>query len=216
MFRFNKIGLIAAAVFVVIAPIQAAQIVGTLSGAGNAGVVIGQSGTDFQNPIGPPNGGFTLGVNANNATGSFAGLAGVSGLILDFANSGSAIGLANFMTLQNFTFTLDAVAPGGSYGGQNVWKFDDNVLGASATMVATGRVFNTNNQSDAGTFQAFFSTQFIGQNSAQLIGALNAGNALSLQSYSFSVNSPVPEPGSWAMMLGGMGLVGAGLLRRRN
>lgn len=219
MFRFNKIGqfgLTAAALLVSFSPVQAAWISGTLSGTGNAGLVIGQNGTDFQNPVGPPNGGITIGVNSANATGSLAGLSGMSGAILDFVQSGSALGLANFMTVQNFTLTLDSVAPGSNYGGQNVWKFEDNFLGASGTLLATGRIFDNNNPSDAGIFQASFSTQFIGMNSAQLIGALNGGNPLTLQSYSFAVNSPVPEPGSWAMMIGGLGLVGIGLRRSRN
>lgn len=220
MMRFGKTGLAIAALTVAMAPLQAAIITGQISGFGSAGVLISQNNVDFQNPVGPPDGTYQAGQNPNNATGSFAGLHNLSGAILDFSATGNAINLANFMTLVNFSFTLDELVPGSNYGGQNAWLFQDLGNGiVNGTMVVRGRVFDSNNPGDTGTFQAVFTTQFQNTTSANLLATLNGGSgALELQSYSFNVRTTsdgVPEPGSWAMMLGGLGLVGAGIARRR-
>lgn len=220
MLKLGKIGFATAAMLLAMAPMQAAIIAGQLSGFGSAGAVISQNNVDFQNPVGPPDGTFQAGQNPNNATGSFAGLHNLSGTIRDFAQSGNAINFAGFINLMNFSFTLDEVSPGTNYGGQNVWLFQD--LGAgivNGTMIARGRVFDSNNPGDTGTFQAVFTTQFQNTSSAALVATLNGGSgSLALQSYSFNIQTTsdgVPEPGSWAMMLGGLGLVGAGIARRR-
>lgn len=222
MLKFNRAGLatmvaMGLAMVAGSAPAQAAVISGQISGFGSAGAVIGQNDTDFQNPVGPPDGTFQAGQNPSNATGSYTGVHNLSGIIMDFASSGNAINLAGFMVLSNFTFTLDSVNPGSNYGGQNVWLFQDIIGGVIGTMVANGRVYDTNNAGNQGTFQATFTTQFQNTTSAQLISTLSSGTPLELQSYSFSVTSPnaVPEPGSWAMMLGGIGLVAAGIRSRR-
>jgi hypothetical protein len=215
MFCAAQFGLTAAALFVALAPVEGAIISGQLSGFGTAGVVIGQGSTDFQNPVGPPNGAVVVGVNPNNATGSYSGLSGLSGSILDFSASGGSIGLANFMTFLTFSFTLDSVVPGSNYGGQNVWQFTDIPGSVIATLVAHGTVTDSNNPGDTGTFQATFTTQYQGTTAAALIANLASGGSLALQSYSVSINSETPEPGSWAMMLSGLGLAGLGLRSRR-
>ena len=216
MFSFNQIGLTSAALlFVAMAPAQAAVISGQLSGFGSAGSIISQSMTDFANPIGGGNGQITVGANASNATGSYSGLAGVTGLILDFSQSGNNIGLANFIQLGTYSFMLDTVLPGNNYGGQNAWTFQNIPGSVIATLVVYGTVTNSAVPADSGKFQATFTSQFLNTTSAQLLSTLSGGGNLPLQSYSVSVDNATPEPGSWAMLLSGLGLVGAGIRSRR-
>jgi len=213
-FGSTSFGLsVAAAIVFAMAPAQASQIVGQFSGFGSAGAVISQNGTDFQDPVGGGTGTFSVGSNVNNATDGYSPLLALSGTILDFAGSGAQ---ANFIDIGNYEFSVVSFAAGSNYGGQNVWLFQDIVGGVIGTLVANGTVVDKTDANNTGSFQATFTTQFQSTTSAQLIASLSGGSgSLNLQSYSVSVQSDAPEPGTWAMMLSGLGLVVAGARTRR-
>jgi hypothetical protein len=81
------------------------------------------------------------------------------------------------------------------------------VLGTTSTSVASGAGFSTWLQTygTSGTGSVYFK-----------IGSLSADNqGPLLDSITIDVTSAVPEPATWAMMIGGFGLVGASMRRRK-
>ena len=120
------------------------------------------------------------------------------------------------------TATLKAVSAG--TGGYNFFQaiFSDNLLSSMATGGSGGEDRFTANVSmamnavtlryrptpTADWVEASFSKTAGGT------GAVFSGNPLAMQGLSLALASPVPEPASWALMLGGLVLAGAALRRR--
>src|SRR5437588_859742 len=95
----------------------ATPITGNVSIDGSVGV--SGSAIDFQLPVGPPNGAFTVGANPAANTGSFSGLSNTTGTILDLNVASQPPGtpflLPSFLTFSaapNIRFDLTMIAPG--------------------------------------------------------------------------------------------------------
>lgn len=95
----------------------------------------------------------------------------------------------------------------GSYGDYNVnvSAFDGGTLLFNST-VSAGGVF---------TSFKFFGLDNVGSISHIRIDATNGGGFVSVADVAAGSTSPAPEPASWAMMLGGFGLVGGAMRARR-
>lgn len=183
------------------APASAAAIVGSFSLASFSGAYIGGPaataiGLDFGAAFGGSGNGYGNNGTAlvGNASGSFAGLNGTFASVSDislgaFANPYTSNPFVSFGTnpiTLNFT---DA-------------SYTRSGLGTSLTITGLASFSNGNPLDNSiGTFSLATSSQ---DGSPTAIDFTFTSNA-----------STVPEPASWAMMVGGFGMLGAAMRRRR-
>jgi hypothetical protein len=218
-------GLLATAVFFNAGSARAAAVTGQANIAGNVNV-------DLTSILFNPT--FTNTAGALE-TGSFAGLTGGTIMSLTGGPGTGTVNVPNFISFSQgvaapITFDLTYIAPGvgtqaacssstpGALCTPNGSPFTLLQL-TSSTVVASlqlnGTAYTGSAASGSSATTGVFSTQtVIGGTIPAIIGALNAGQAITGITYSASfVASPVPEPGS--MLLMGLGLAGAGLIARR-
>lgn len=171
-----------------------------------------------------PEGAYTVGSNANAYHNQWASVPGLGGsgnyLIVNGATtptvvweqtvSGVAAGTSYFF--EAFAANV-CCAPGVGIGTPSTITFQAIQDGSVSTL----RTFTTSTM--PGLWQGF-SNRFVAASAAPVtLRLINAstefgGNDFGVDRINFSVNSAVPEPASWAMLLAGFGLVGA-VARRR-
>jgi len=221
-----RVCVLAAAASLGGAQLFASPISGTVNINGSVGVT--GSLIDFQLPIGGPNGAFIVGDTGN--TGSFAGLAGTTGSILDLNVAAQPVGssflLPGFITfaaMPNIRFDLTSIAAGTFPGTQCA-----AAPAAGQICTPAGSPFNLSNSSatsstenfsvsgnvvnretgELSTFTGIFTTQFPNQSFQDLLSVLSAGGTVnSTYSASFSATvtpAGVPEPSTWLLVSVGM------------
>jgi hypothetical protein len=217
------------------ASLHAVPITGILNTTGS--VAVSSTTIDFL-PAGTGTGDF--GVDPFTQTGSFSGLAGTSGTIKDLNILAQPVGspfvLTDWLRLTaapTISFTLTSLpvgvftaagCAGPAAAGQNCTPPGSpfNLTNTSATSSVVsfktgGLVLNTAT-SQVSNFDGTFSTQFTNQNLQQLLATINGGGSVSATySANFIVSSPegVPEPATITFMLGGLGLIVVGAVRKR-
>ncbi len=198
--------LIACTALAATAPAQAAQVTGQISiggyaapsGSGSFGTASGYDAVIGQGGAANPGVAGSL-TSYGAGTGSFAGLscsnnAGGCGTIADILNFGTFAPTANFLTL---------VVPGQTVAFDLNSLFDINAMpnaltGGSLSFAGLGTIRFSGYDATPGVFT--FTAQ---------------GNQITSFSAS-ALAAPVPEPGTWALMLLGFGAVGYSLRRRRS
>jgi PEP-CTERM motif len=220
---------------------SASPISGTVNISGV--VAVGATQIDFQPPVGPPNGTFTVGT----ATGDFTALAGTTGSILDLnvateppgtTLSPPLTGFITFTAAPNLRLDLTSIDPGTFGTGEcfvpaapgqtctppgfgsipNPFNLANNgvpgSISASATITFRGDVVNTLT-SDTGTFVGIFTTQFPNMPYQTLLSDIMGGGFTPPITYSAGIvtTSAVPEPAS--LFLLGSGLIGIFVIGRK-
>ena len=162
-----------------------------------------------------------ISISANsNVTGQAhvnfaAGFAANFALALDSAGDANLFALSPGNT-EAFTFSANYTVPTAATG-PYVFSLPSTAIGLAAgkgsfTFVADLSNSNADGNGD-GAF--YLSNETIGTSAVTVNdGSANAGNKGTLV-FSGSNTFAVPEPGTWAMMLGGLGLLGGCLRRRR-
>lgn len=146
----------------------------------------------------------------------------IIGLVDNSTSAATAIYIDSFPTALNSAFgspPIDVFAWNDQwfYVGQNSFTLSNGVL--------TSAQFFVQAQDDNGFFQLWLNgdgnTNFLsldGLNNLYVytVGELNSETGLQVgPPIGNSQTAPIPEPASWAMMVGGFGLAGAALRRRR-
>jgi hypothetical protein len=220
---------------------SATPITGTLNIAGTA--VVSAFEIDFIPP--PNAGVGEIAVLPGGNTGDFAFLnAGfTTGLLVDrdaSQQAGIPLNVPDWLTIPNFSFTLEFIRPGSfsstacfdppanqqnctpppnngvlsPYNLTNAIDATGNVS-AKASFFVTGTVTNLLNPLDIGKFEGEFTTTLLNVSYQQLLNTVIAGGTITTPfSATFEV-TPIPEPSSLALALGGALLAGLGSLRRR-
>lgn len=117
----------------------------------------------------------------------------VSGASVGNGNFGPAdFGMVTFNTTRDLDLTRELVGQG-DFGMNKFGDDDFNVFAASGSAAPSGSLFNYEAQTNGGF-----------------------GDPVKLTSLQASPAAAVPEPATWAMMIMGMGMVGAALRRRRS
>jgi hypothetical protein len=177
-------------------------------------------------------GSFTI--DGTASTGTFAGLGGQTGHIMDISNSttppGSTVSLSNFLTLPNgVSFTLTKLdlgtggacppAPGSTCTptspllvsssnplGKTGTIFEDTATGSSAEFSVDATAMLTSASGVTTPYTGTFAATFNGLTTAEVLGDLSSHGSISTPySATFTPKTVVPEPGT-------AGLLGAGLL----
>lgn len=199
--------LLAATAMLAVSPASAAPIFGSFSLASFSGTYVGgtaatATGLDFGSAFGGSGNGYGTNGSAlvGNGTGSFSNLNGLLANISD-------ISLAGFVAnpYQQNPFL--------SFGGASniVFNFSNALvtrspLGTSVTITGKGTFTNgIAADASAGTFSLATSSQ----------NGLSSDVKFTFTSNASAVTAAVPEPGTWAMMLLGFGMVGAAVRNRR-
>lgn len=200
--------MVAAAAFAATTPAQAALVTGQISiggyaapsGSGSFGTANGYDAVMGQGGAASP--GTAGGITSYGAgSGSFAGLscssnAGGCGTIADILNFGTFSPITGFLTLAT------------GVGGPTI-SFD------------LSSIYNSSANADpltGGTlmFSGLGTINFSGYDATPGVFTFTAqGNQISSFSAA-AISAPVPEPGTWALMLLGFGAVGYSLRRRRS
>lgn len=200
---------------------QASIISGTLNFAGD--VRVSTTTIDFLAPVGPPDGQFTVTTNQTQ-TGSFAGLAGTTGRVLDLTNPPNGVGvplnvpgfLNTFSGFPGLNFTLTMIAPG-SFA-NTPFSFNQTLTGTNVVFGVTGTV-SDGTASPASSFVGQFSSNFPGQSVAQVIQQIQTtGFVQDSYGATFIATAPsgVPEPGTTMLLISGsLLLVAGGMFRRK-
>lgn len=196
-----KLVLTAAAIAAFTAPASAASI--TFEGASNSiyGAPIVRSGFSIGNVAGDEQHFHEIDSTA------FAGFTVSNGTGVLYNDRDTRIEMTQvgggLFTLGNFD--ASATGPNDDSAGAsllNVSAFVSNVLTVSLNFSINGSAFNSWNGAGLGSFD-------------RLVFDANGGGGFQLDNVNLS-GSTVPEPASWAMMIGGFGLVGAAMRRRSN
>lgn len=175
-------------------------------GGGTAPVVI-----EYNNASGYPDGAFGEAVLSNATPGSGDYLAYFSS---DTANPDSLIQTVNVSNGQLYTLSFDYYVPQNGYNNPN-----DATLKFLIDGVQAGDILQAGSVTGTATKTWFtFTTNYLATTSGpvslefQFVG-------LGVTAADFGVDNvsmqAVPEPGSWAMMIAGLGIVGAAFRRRR-
>ncbi len=138
------------------------------------------------------------------------------------ASKGGAITLAAGMVISSHFFAFDPASPTSI---QATMEFDSEVLGvarsddqliASNFLGLAGVTYLNPAGSGLEQVQDFFTFPNGTPNSNKVtLQASTPGDVFRVFTLGRAATSPVPEPSTWAMMLLGFGVVGAGLRRRR-
>jgi len=116
---------------------------------------------------------------------------------------------ADFAVTGTAALTAGAVIPGDGFGGSyDVRSYSASV--APITLAAGTYWFSLQNAVTAGGNALYWDVNY-GPSSAFQSGVGEVGS----ESFTLYSNGAVPEPASWALMLGGFGLVGSAMRRRK-
>lgn len=233
----NVLGI--AMLLVGVAAVEAAPV-GTLTTGicANGGVTVTANSIDWLLPAGGGNGCIQTGTTTNvTYTGGGPLLGGVLGTILDLTVA-TPFPVVDFMTFAgnpNLHFDLTLLGPGRTGANATVCAtvLDPNQpscsvfagspfilaptrTGTSVTLSASGIARDASGVSS--TWEGAFTTQIASTTPAQIQTTINGGGSVtSTHSGEFRVSlNPIPEPGTYAMLLSGGLLVGLSALRRRN
>lgn len=219
---------------------SAALINGTLNISG--GFRVNGTRIDFTLPQGPPDGDFEVDSDPALQTGSFSGLEGSTGLLLDLDSmlqpTGTPISLPNFMTISGspITFTLDFIFPGVFPSAQcgaspapgqictppfpppsSPFNLFNGATGPVASFSVRGTV-SDGSGSLPSIFTGTFTTQEFSdpsiQNYQDALARIAAGQFVGA-SYSATFEATaIPEPATFTM-IGAALLLGAALMRKK-
>jgi len=132
-------------------------------------------------------------------------LVGDVGATVDYGFSSAA----DFAVTGTAALTAGAVIPGDGFGGSyDVRSYSASV--APITLAAGTYWFSLQNAVTAGGNALYWDVNY-GPSSAFQSGVGEVGS----ESFTLYSNGAVPEPASWALMLGGFGLVGSAMRRRK-
>lgn len=195
--------------------------------AGNAGFT---SGYNYIAPAGPfslyPEGAYTVDTNAANVHNQWASITGVGGsgnyLIVNGSTSGSIdVWKSGSITVTpNTNYFFEAYATNtccyNRTGASSQLTFSIAGNATSATLAT----FDTANAA-VGSWQLLSNVWNSGTNTSVLLTLSNAstvadGNDFGVDKINFGTSSvAVPEPGTWAMLIAGFGMVGFAARRRK-
>lgn len=130
------------------------------------------------------------------------------------------IGQINASNILSFSVTLSDVISTYTFGSATGAQIDGALIATEINLSVERNGFNLTQPSQAGPFSGVLS--FSGRNRPESLGyvfaqiADAAGARTGASTYSDPIaTSAVPEPASWAMMVGGLGLSGAAMRRRQ-
>jgi hypothetical protein len=158
--------------------------------------------------------------NVTLATGSFA-LSGVVpgefGMIQSLNEGTGAVTLPGaFMTFASGGSNLQFWATNIPAGTAGPFTLTDTPTGATLFFTVEGNVFDTNTNTNIGTFTMNASTQFAGTTVSQLLASFPLNTPFSaIIIETPGVAGAVPEPASWSLMLLGFGAIGLATRRKR-
>ena len=218
----TKLLLIAGAALAAALISSGAQATGVINGDFSANNTGFTSGYGYLAPAGQgtlyPEGKYTVDTNPNNVHdqwASFGDHTTGSGLMM-IINGATVDGVpvwgeTGISVAQNTTYYFSTWVASSHPASPAILDFSIN--GSS--------VGGLNASSTTGLWQQFYTTWFSGSNTSVDLALVNhntafSGNDFALDDIAFGITKPgVPEPATWALMLGGFGLAGVALRRRR-